>query len=811
MRHAELDNSCDFLTRRVEEAAEAEPHERDRLLAKNFNAGLAISIVNGIALALFLLPKSEPILVFAWLFVIVATNVVRSVIARRIEKENERVSKNGFRWIVLMTAISGAFWGLSIFLILEPAARSEHFVIFIVAGMTAAACLSYATHMPIVFAFNFPALSVLFAFFAMQGGYAEYAMCAILVLYFGATLGIARRSGETVTRAIENKHLADIQRQEIEAKSHALNEEIEARRQSEQKLKQSLTQNRKYNEALDTLYASYILKDQSTDRLLAEATECLSRVLNVERVGVWRFSADRETLVCKDQFEASRRAHSSGEVLERSDHIAYFEALRQSRIISAPDAEADPRTSCFTSSYLRPSSIRSLLDAPLRSGRGLCGVICCESVGAKREWTEDDIDFVSAVAQFISVSFFSDEARSSAGKLTAALRDAERANEAKTAFLATMSHEIRTPMNGVLGATAMLQKQGLDKEVSNYIDVIQRCGTSLLSVINDILDVSKLEAGKLELEKAELSLEDILTAIRSIYNLKAEEKGLRFGVTLADGVADRRIGDAHRLMQILHNLVANAMKFTDKGSVDVEIADGDCTLNGEPAISIVVRDSGIGMSPEQTRHIFEPFVQADSSTTRKFGGSGLGLSIVKGIVDAMKGEISVHSEPNAGTTFHIQIPMPPADMSEIDDNKAADTRSIAWSDVSILVAEDNAINKMIMEAFLKQTGAQVTFVENGQLAVDAVRENKFDIVLMDIHMPEMDGVEAFTTIRESEGADCEQPLPIIAVTADAMQQERRRYLDIGFVGHIPKPVNEEVLLQAIEDILKANGRHTQAA
>lgn len=792
-------------------AANSQTFEREKLLAANLNAGFAVSVVNGLVLAFFLLPRSSATLVVSWFAVIFATNLVRCVIARRTSTAGETLGASDMRWILLMTAISGVCWGASPFLILETTPRAEHFTIFMIAGMTAAASLSYATHLRIVIAFNAAALSTLLAFYMVGGDRPAYALCGILVLYFAGTIIFARRSGETIANAIAHKHLAEKRQDEIEANSEALSREIAARRDSELKLTATLSRNREFNEALDTLYRSYIAKDQATDSLIKNATKRVSRILSVERVSVWMFSDCGERLVCEDLFEATKNTHSAGTTLCERDYPAYFNALRDSRVVTVEDAENDPRTSCFTQSYLKPANIKSMLDSPLRAERGLCGVICCESVGETRDWTVDEITFLTSVAQFVSMSLFSDDAQASAHKLQTALIDAEKANETKSAFLATMSHEIRTPMNGVLGATALLQKRELEPDIAGYVSIIDDCGKSLMSVLNDILDVSKLEAGKFEIEKSEFSIRETLRSIHSIYSLKADEKGLKFDASVTEDVADSRSGDSHRIMQILHNLVANAMKFTERGSVVVTIDNAVIGAERSPAIKITVADTGIGMSADQTDNIFESFVQADSSMSRRYGGSGLGLSIVKGIIDAMNGTIAVASSPGEGAVFEIDIPLPIASSATESETAARDESAITWQNLSILVAEDNAINRMIVDAFLKQTGARVTYVENGRLAVDAIAVGHFDIALMDIHMPEMDGVEALQEIRKREQVENRRPLPVLAVTADAMQQEKRRYLEEGFNAHLPKPINETALLQAIEKALDMTPDKTAAA
>lgn len=793
------------------ESTGAETLEREKLLFTNLKTGFAMSVVNGGVLAFFLLPESTPTLVATWFAIIITTNLIRCTIARRTSLSGKAFRPADMRWILALTAVSGVCWGLSPFLVLDTAPQANHIAIFMIAGMTAAASLSYATHLPIVASFNVSALCALIAFYLTGGEHPEYALSAILVCYLAGTLLFARRSGETIANAIANKHLAEKRRLEIEANSDALNHEIAARKDSERKLKTTLSRNRKFNESLDTLYRSYIAKDKSTDTLARNATKRVSQMLGVDRVSVWKFSDCDNRLICENLYEASKDSYSAGQILSEHEYTPYFQALRDNRAVIVEDAENDPRTRCFAQTYLRPAGIKSILDSPLRAEGGLCGVICCESVGETRQWTVDEISFLTSVAQFISMSLFSDDMQSATQKLRAALVDAEKANETKSAFLATMSHEIRTPMNGVLGATTLLQKRQLEPEISSYVDIIDDCGKSLMTVLNDILDVSKLEAGKFEIEQSEFSIGETLRSIHSIYNLKAEEKGLKFDASIEPDVSDLRSGDAHRIMQILHNLVANAMKFTERGDVNVTIANAADDVDGAPAIEITVADTGIGMSAAQTEHIFESFVQADSSMSRRYGGSGLGLSIVKGITDAMNGVISVKSSLGEGTTFHVVIPLPICGGVTEVTVAAPTAPSVDWTRLSILVAEDNAINRMIIDAFLKQTGAKVSYFENGRLAADAVVNTHFDIALMDIHMPEMDGVEAFQEIRKFECAEDRKPMPIIAVTADAMQQDKNRYLELGFSDHIPKPVNEDMLMQTVEKALNMTPEKIAAA
>ncbi len=376
--------------------------------------------------------------------------------------------------------------------------------------------------------------------------------------------------------------------------------------------------------------------------------------------------------------------------------------------------------------------------------------------------------------------------------------EAEAASRLKSEFLAVMSHEIRTPMNGVLGAAEILQNMDLDTEMRRFVDIIADSGNLLLDLLNDILDLSKLNAGKTVFEETEFRLSEVVGKVAPIHGLKASEKDIGLNVTIENDVADCRIGDPGKLTQILHNLLSNAIKFTNDGMVQLTLSNAQNDAGDDAALTIAVSDTGIGMTEEQVANVFSPFVQADSSIARNFGGTGLGLSIVKRIVDAMGGEIDLSSTPDVGSTFRITL-----GLSVANETAAAAAQKFAVNAdklpaaTSILVAEDNETNRLIIETFLKRAGASTTMAENGEDAVEQFKRGRYDLILMDIHMPVMDGEEAFQEIRKLQDKGGFDHTPIIAVTADAMDHQVRHYLDFGFDGHLPKPVTEKALVQTI--------------
>jgi len=365
-----------------------------------------------------------------------------------------------------------------------------------------------------------------------------------------------------------------------------------------------------------------------------------------------------------------------------------------------------------------------------------------------------------------------------------------------------MSHEIRTPMNGILGMAAALEASGLTDAQQEKLKIVRDSGDLLMMVLNDLLDFSKIEANKVELEKAPFRLSEVACKVKSLHGLKAEEKGLKLRVDCEGDCEAPRLGDGHRILQVLHNLVSNAIKFTDSGFVLVRI---DAPVSDAGDVVIEVKDSGIGMSDEQMLRIFDPFIQADVTTTRKFGGTGLGLSITRGLVTAMGGELDVRSSLGAGSIFKVAFPAAlcaPDAMDAAEAAAQAETVQRTRRGLSILAGEDNAVNRAVLKAFLDGRGHDVRFAADGLEAVAEFKRGKFDVVLMDISMPRLDGPEALRQIRFLErelGADA--PTPVIAISAHAMRQQIDEYLGMGFDGYVTKPIKSEALHAEIDRVM----------
>ena len=372
---------------------------------------------------------------------------------------------------------------------------------------------------------------------------------------------------------------------------------------------------------------------------------------------------------------------------------------------------------------------------------------------------------------------------------------ADAANRAKSEFLANMSHEIRTPMNGILGMARVLGSQDLPDDTHRKLEVIIQSGDALMHLLDDILDLSKIEAGRVELEEAPFCLSALTQRAQTLYEPAAERKGLNFRVSVRESDRVLRFGDALRISQITNNLVSNAVKFTETGEIEM-IAGPDADTGG---IRLVVRDTGVGMTPEQRRSIFEKVVQADSSTTRRFGGTGLGLAICKGLVQHMGGTIEVDSTPGQGTQFTVVLPIPVTEGQAAATSPAEATLQpdrplvLDGRKARVLAAEDNQINRFVLQAYLAQLDVEVDMVEDGRAAVEAFKQTDYDIVLLDIQMPVMNGEDALTEIRRFERENKLVSKPVMALTANVMPDQVNRYTALGFDAHTEKPIDPAAL------------------
>jgi signal transduction histidine kinase/ligand-binding sensor domain-containing protein len=365
---------------------------------------------------------------------------------------------------------------------------------------------------------------------------------------------------------------------------------------------------------------------------------------------------------------------------------------------------------------------------------------------------------------------------------------AENAARVKADFLATMSHEIRTPMNGVIGMLELLRQTPLGEEQRQLISVMDRCGNSLVGIVNDILDHSKMEAGKLRIESAPFSMLEICSDLEELFAPQAAARAVSFSCECPESVSPWRKGDAARIRQVLLNLLSNAMKFTEKGSVCLSISE---TKPGEIIFDVI--DSGIGIPADKLQDIFEPFTQAESSTTRRYGGTGLGLAISVGLAKAMGGTLSASSRMGAGSTFTLSLPLPVCDPAEAPDHDT-EASTISPAGIRVLVVEDNAVNRHLVVSLLKRFGCEVVSANDGVEALEIFASGSFDLVLMDCHMPHLDGYEATRRIRGYS------QVPIVALTAGVLDDEISLCYAAGMNQVLPKPIRANALRQILIDL-----------
>ncbi len=531
---------------------------------------------------------------------------------------------------------------------------------------------------------------------------------------------------------------------------------------------------------------------------LMEAHEQKREALEAAKLALAARSAYQEAL---DRFAIVAITSNRGDIIFANERFCAVSGYSTEELLG--------KNHRMLNSGQHPKSFFIDLWRTISSGRPWHGEICNRNKNGEFYWVDTTIVPLIGLdgrpEQFVSVRYDVTERKLAEARhqiLLAELRDRSRAAEeaalAKGEFLANMSHELRTPMNGVIGMLDLLMMTDLDAEQHLRACVALKSARNLLVILNDILDFSKVESGQVTLERIAFQPAALTEELCFLMRNQASEKQLRMVWTVAEDVPTWVVGDPTKLRQVLNNLVSNAIKFSSQGEITIEVSYG---LNGpDSQLRFAVRDMGIGISEDAQTKIFDRFVQADASTTRRFGGTGLGLIISKNLVQLMGGEIGVQSAPGLGSTFRFTIQAPPAEMPRVEAGDVS-LRSIATRPRQVLVVDDHPINRMIVQMCLELAGHEVTLASDGAEAVQAMVDHTYDIVLMDIQMPVMDGLTATAKIRAMPQPRCD--VPIIALTANAMSGDRERYLACGMNDYIAKPIDQVALLETIERVSAA--------
>jgi len=433
------------------------------------------------------------------------------------------------------------------------------------------------------------------------------------------------------------------------------------------------------------------------------------------------------------------------------------------------------------------------MGVPLRADNEIIGVMCFQDYHEENKFTQDDVNALEFIGNQVAIAI---QRRTMLNNVILASRKAEEAAQSKQQFMSTMTHEIRTPLNEVIGITNLLLQEHPREDQMDYIKTLRFSGNHLLTLVNDVLDFNKMESGKIIFEQTPFNLSDFLNDILRSYSFRSKAKNLEFDIVKQNELPVEVVGDPIRLNQILFNLLSNALKFTRHGSITVNIVELERSGN-ESKIEFTVRDTGIGIPKDKHKIIFESFTQASPDTTRHYGGTGLGLAICKKLVELQGGNIEVESEPGKGSAFRFFITFGiPEKSDKVRQPEPAETYA-GLEGKRILMAEDNKLNFFVANKFLIGWGVKVTHAENGKIALDLLEREDFDLIIMDLHMPVMDGVEATRIIRKSENPRIKD-VPIVALTAAIMSENHDKIDDLKINDYILKPFKPQDLFDRIK-------------
>ncbi len=538
---------------------------------------------------------------------------------------------------------------------------------------------------------------------------------------------------------------------------------------------------------------------EDLDAFLSTCMRLMGEALDTSRVFIVTLDESSDTLNARYEWEAED-APSPMDYF-RDVPVDYFRGLLEStldnRPVIIPDTETLPKGD--GKDLLKTGRVKSFLTVPLFVKGACYGYVGFSECRRARHWAEEDLAILRTIGVIITRVI---ESKGLEAELTRAKETAEIATRTKSEFLANMSHEIRTPMNGIIAAADLLMSRKPTGQAAHFLGIIQSSANSLLRIINDILDFSKIEAGKLSLEKLSFRPSEVVQRLGDMFESQASSKNIDMTVNLPESVPGELIGDPFRLQQVLANLVSNAVKFTPEGGRVVrgikELMPVGKTGGAKQVMVIFyVQDTGIGIPPDQFQNLFHPFSQIEGTGTRSHDGTGLGLCICKQLVEMMGGRIWVESAPGQGSTFYFTVRFERTESGETQAGRQPAKMSISpkknMAGLRVLLAEDDPTNRNLIRAVLEDDGISVEMVQNGAQALAALQRKPFDLVLMDIQMPKMDGLEATKIIRNEMKLD----LPIVAITALAMQGDEEKCLAAGMNAYISKPIDLDMLFQTL--------------
>jgi PAS domain S-box-containing protein len=580
---------------------------------------------------------------------------------------------------------------------------------------------------------------------------------------------------------------------------------ITRRKLAEDALRANAQKLRQQNEALVQLAKHRAVSEGRLQEALQEIAITAADLFAVDRVSIWLYALDPPRLTCILVQDGGTQIQSPELSVHQSDCPKFFEAIIAEPWIAASDVEQEPRLGKFVPHYLNPNRIRALLAVAISVSDQFLGMLCIEQRETSREWSLEEEGFARSLADLIVLALEARDRKQAEVALSKAKELAESANRSKSQFLSNMSHELRTPLNAVIGFTQILQRDSsLNPEQQEYINIINHSGEHLLGLINSVLEMSKIEAGRMSLEETEFDLSRLLATVESMFRFKARDKGINLYIECANQVPCYLRADEGKLRQVLINIVANAIKFTTQGHVTVRLSSQEKAFSDHAALAsslllgVEVEDSGPGIAPEEIELLFEAFRQTETGR-RSQQGTGLGLSISHRFVELMGGQLRVQSTVGQGTVFSFQVAVEKLEsLSQTSDRNAPRIIGIAPHQPAcrILVVDDQVENRLVLVKLLTLLGIEVAQACNGQEAIALNRTWDPHLIFMDMRMPVMDGYEATQQIKAQRTLD--KPA-IIALTASAFEEERNLILHTGCDDCVAKPFREALLLAKIAE------------